>query len=158
MIRSLSTFLVRRSWKSSRILSTHSTANGVASPPRPQMKWKRSTGVIEHPFWQLLHSPGFDHRDIRIRSKLFCWNAAPSSQLIKFIWNLITFNPSKEFNETRSHLLNQASGTHEMTQVLASSARDPLSLLEQKTVPKTSRNYRRQTTSEPSFSTISKER
>ena len=38
-----------------------------------------------------------------------------------------------------------------MTQVLASSAGSPLSLLEQKTVPKTSRNYRRQTTSEPSF-------
>lgn len=38
-----------------------------------------------------------------------------------------------------------------MTQVLASSARSPLSLLEQKTVPKTSRNYRGQTTSETSF-------
>ena len=64
---------------------------------------------------------------------------------------LLSIRPRNSTKLATTIYQTRATGTREMTQVLASSAGSPLSLLEQKTVPKTSRNYRRQTTSEPSF-------
>lgn len=94
----------------------------------------------------------FAFRSITGTSSASCPNLKiiPIYNWFEFI-RLLSIRPRNSTKLATTIYQTRATGTREMTQVLASSAESPLSLLEQKTVPKTSRNYRRQTTSEPSF-------